>query len=185
MNYPIIFEEWRLVNLPDVVKNYYWISNLGRLKNKKGDIIKPQLINTGYYTYRLYTGNSNKKYKHVLAHRLVKLFFDPIPNPSDFTVNHEDLNKTNNYEWNLTWMTQAENNLHKESNYHLYGVNVYNATFSLEQLKIIINELQKGTSYKEILRLIGLEDTDNNRDYIGNIKRGKTYQREIQNISSG
>ena len=124
---PIFIEEWRLVDLQGVVKNYYWISNSGKLKNIKGQIIKPQLINSGYYVYKLYTGSkkSGDKYKTVLVHRLVKLFFDPIPNPDLFTVNHDDLDHSNNYDYNLTWMTQAENNEHKYQNLHVYGYNHY------------------------------------------------------------
>lgn len=183
---PIFIEEWRLLDLEGVVKNYYWISNSGKIKNAKGQLLTPQLINSGYYVYKLYTGvksnNSRDKYKTFLAHRLVKIVFDPIPNPELYTVNHEDLDHSNNCDYNLTWMTQSENNDHKYQNVHSYGVNNYNSIFNIEQLKTIVLELEKGKSYSEILNIIGIPDTPNNRDYIGNIKRGKTYQREIRNI---
>lgn len=163
-----------------MVPNYYLVNNFGEVKNIKGQYLKPILINSGYLVYALYTGRSNPKYKRVLAHRLVKMYFDPIENPEDYTVNHDDMDKLNNWEDNLTWMTQSENNMERERNYHLYGTGNYHAAFNLSQLKIILEELDKGTRYKDILNIIGVEDTENNRDYIGNIKRGRTYQREIQ-----
>lgn len=179
---PIIIEEWRVVNLEGVVPNYYWVSNTGELRNIKGQIIKPTLINSGYLVYRLYTGDKNKKYKRILAHRLVKMVFDPIENPELYTVNHEDLDPLENALDNLTWMSQSENNEHKQMNMRLDGSRNYQALFSNSDLRIIIRELEKGTSYKEILNILGIEDTWNNRDYIGNIKRGKTYQKEIKDI---
>ena len=39
--------------------------------------------------------------------------------------------------------------------------------------------LTQGFKYREIVDSIGLEQTPNNRDLIGNIKRGITYQREL------
>ena len=52
----------------------------------------------------------------------------------------------------------------------------------IEDLIIIWNELKKGTKYADILVLIGKEVTDNNKDSIGNIKRGITYRRELENL---
>lgn len=176
---PIAFEEWRYVDIDGVIKNYYLISNMGTLVNIKGQIIKPYQINSGYYIYKLYTG-SIPKYKSILVQRLVMMTFHPIENPELFTVNHENRDPSENMDYNLSWMTQSENNLEKERNGHYFGSNNYHAIFNQQQLKIIVNELEKGTKYKDILNIIGIEDTPNNRDYIGNIKRGKTYQREIK-----
>lgn len=45
------------------------------------------------------------------VHRLVAEAF--VPNPDNLpTVNHEDLDKSNNSASNLTWMTQGDNNRH-------------------------------------------------------------------------
>ena len=180
---PIYFEEWKLVDIEGVVKNYYYASNTGKVMNIKGQIIKPTLINSGYLVYRLYNGNKQPpKYKHILAHRLLMLLFHPVDNQDELTVNHKDNDKLNNFDHNLEWMTYHENNMHKVITQYQYGTNIYNSIFTIEQLKIIYYELQKETSYSDILKLIGMEDTKNNRDYIGNIKRGKTYKREINEI---
>ena len=113
------------------------------------------------------------------------MIFDPIENYNNLTVNHDDLMKFNNYINNLTWMTPSENNNHIQENLRLYGSNNYKATFTRDQLIVIINELSKNTPYSEILTILNLPNTDNNRDYIGNIKRGKTYQKEIRDILNG
>lgn len=51
------------------------------------------------------------------------------------------------------------------------------STFSEEQVQRICEMLQEGIySYTDILNKLGLESNDNNRDYIGNIKRRITYK---------
>lgn len=108
--------------------------------------------------------------------------FYPIPNPEKYTVDHLNMDPLVNEYWNMEWVDQKENNRRKNLNNHSHGVGNYQSIFNLDQLKIIVQELEKGTSYREILNIIGIEDTPNNRDYIGNIKRGKTYQREIREL---
>lgn len=178
---PIIIEKWLPVNIEGVVKNYYLISNTGMLKNIKGQIIKPIIINTGYYTYKLYTG-TKPKYKTILVHRLVMMTFNPIENPEKYTINHINMNVADNNIYNLEWCSQEENNQEKITYYHSYGSNIYNSLFSIQDLPIIVNEINKGTKYKEILKMLGKEVTKNNMDYIGNIKRGITYQRELKEL---
>lgn len=176
---PINFESWKLIDEEGVIKDYYYISNFGRVKNKEGQFLKPQLINSGYLTYRLYTGSLvSPRYKTFLAHRLVMQYFHPIPNPKEMTVNHDDLDKFNNYDDNLSWMTQKENNDYKFTNKDPRVMYTDRRGFSNDQLLVIFEELDKGTSYKDILLKLGLPDTYNMRDYVGNIKRGKTYKED-------
>ena len=179
-----LIEEWKTVDIPGVVPNYYQISNHGRLMNAKGQILKPIPIYNGYYAYALYTGkkNINEKYIRVFVHRLVLMYFNPIDNPEDFTADHWNTDKSDNNLLNLRWKTQAENNELSLAHYHKYGHNHYAAKFTDEDLIIIWNELKKGTKYADILVLIGKEVTDNNKDSIGNIKRGITYRRELENL---
>lgn len=182
---PIVFEEWKFVNDARVIPNYYEVSTFGRVRNPQGQILKSYLINSGYYVYKLFSKPDDKhknRYKTVLAHRLVKETFDPVENQNELTVNHDDLIKAHNFLYNLSWMTQAENNLHKINNLHVYGSKNYQAAFTREQLRIIVSELEKGTKYKDILIKLGIDPNANNQDYIGNIKRGKTYQKEIRDI---
>ncbi len=101
------------------IKGYeglYQISNLGRVKSFRGSaklgkpkefILKPCLINSGYYVVTLYA-NNRKKHKFQV-HRLVAETF--IDNPQGFPcVNHKDEDKTNNCVSNLEWCTYQYNN---------------------------------------------------------------------------
>ena len=80
------------------------MSNLGRVKNKHGRILKPE-IRTGYYSVDL--RKNGKRYKFRI-HRLVAEAF--IPNPDDLPeVNHKDENKLNNIASNLEWCDSTYN----------------------------------------------------------------------------
>lgn len=97
----------------DVVgyENKYQVSNLGNVKSLV--FSKPKLLNqysdkNGYLITRLW--NKNKP-KHCKVHRLVAEAF--IPNTDNKpTVNHKDLNKSNNHVSNLEWMTRKEQSEH-------------------------------------------------------------------------
>lgn len=112
------------------IKNYenkYQVSNSGRIKSLKKDIIlKPSVHYKGYLEVKLYKNNSSKVFK---IHRLVASAF--IPNPENKPqVNHIDGNKQNNCVDNLEWNTQSENQLHafrnklnRGSMYAKYSIN--------------------------------------------------------------
>ena len=86
------------------VKGYeglYQVSNLGNVKSFKESaklgkpkelILKPHLINSGYYVVTLYSKKNKRKFQ---VHRLVAETF--IPNKEGLPcVNHKDENKLNN-----------------------------------------------------------------------------------------
>ena len=179
---PITVVETKVVDIDGIKKDYYYANNIGELYNKSGKLVKPRLINSGYHDYCLSSGQKNPKYKHITAHRLFKTVFDPIENSESMTVNHINRNRFKNELSNLEWKTQKENNDEKYRNCNYGGSNNYKATFNMEQLIVIVNELNKGTSYSDILKILGMEVTDNNKDYIGNIKRGITYKEEVNMI---
>ena len=182
---PIEFIEEKVIDIDGVKKDHYIINTLGEMRNINGNIIKPKKINSGYYVYNMTNGEKgkDKKYKHLLVHRLVKLSFDPIENFDEITVNHINMDKSDCRLSNLEYMTQSENNNAKYKTVVDTGTERYNAAFTKEQLRIIVNELDNGEkSYKEILELIDMECSKNNCDYIGNIKRGITYKEEVKEI---
>ncbi len=81
----------------------YFISNLGRIKNKNR-ILKPTTDNNGYLSF-----NNN------LIHILVAKSFVDNPNKKQI-INHKDGNKTNNNYLNLEWVTTSENVIHAINN---------------------------------------------------------------------
>lgn len=89
----------------------YQVSNWGRVRNaKRNIIIKPYLNHKGYEKVSLSRGTKGNTNKHRV-HRLVAQAF--IPNPNNLPqVNHKDGNKRNNSVSNLEWCTNAQNAHH-------------------------------------------------------------------------
>jgi len=99
------------------IKGYedlYQISNLGRVKSIRNNIIKkPSVLPKGYLQICL---NKKGKSKYVSIHRLVAQAF--IPNQNNLPcVNHKDCNPQNNNVSNLEWISYKDNNNYK--NHHL------------------------------------------------------------------
>lgn len=87
---------------------YYYITEEGRLHNRKTNHWHKGSISGGYLKYDLRW--HNKKYSK-LAHRLVAECF--LENPNNLpAVNHKDGNKLNNLYTNLEWITISDNNFH-------------------------------------------------------------------------
>lgn len=96
-------EEWRQI----VGTDGYEVSNLGRVRNKHGRILKDTNgKDKGYCSISLWFGNVHRK---PYVHSLVATAF--IPNPHGYkVVNHKDRNRSNNRVDNLEWTNLAQNN---------------------------------------------------------------------------
>lgn len=91
----------------------YQVSNLGNVRNKKREILKPQPRRHGYLSVWLY-GNgvrSKRGGKQYSVHRVVADAFCPNPNKLS-EVNHINENKTDNRACNLEWCTHKQNSNH-------------------------------------------------------------------------
>ena len=114
-----MIEEWREI---EDYEGYYEVSNIGRVRRKKGEtiykdgrvanfsetILKASLNQKGYL--RVYLSIKSKKITKTV-HRLVAETW--ILNPENKkTVNHKDLDKTNNMVDNLEWLSNKENMQH-------------------------------------------------------------------------
>jgi hypothetical protein len=109
----------------------YFISTRGRVKNKRNNIMKPNL-NDGYYQIGLYT---NKKRKYFLVSRLVAIAF--IPNPHNLPqADHINKNRTDNNVGNLRWLSAMENTQSVNKTVNIGCVCKDHYTF---QAKLIIN----------------------------------------------
>ena len=84
----------------------YAVDSLGNVLSKKGWILKPQLINSGYLAVTLRVGNRSY---HITVHQIVWVFFNNLDVPQ---INHIDGNKLNNCPQNLEQSTQSHNNKH-------------------------------------------------------------------------
>lgn len=86
--------------------NFVW---KGLPKNRlfKGKVLKPKYDKDGYESYCL-TFEQNKK--HVRGHRVVAEAFVSNHNCLD-VVDHKDAVVTNNFSWNLQWMTSTQNTI--------------------------------------------------------------------------
>jgi hypothetical protein len=113
-------EEWREIPT-ELLLSKYQISNLGRIKNKRTQYILSQNPRKdGYVSNTLFLDDNTQKSKivHVLV---AKTFIDnPLNKP---TVNHINMNKSDNRVINLEWATYSEQS-YKE-NKSPYKINGY------------------------------------------------------------
>ena len=130
-------EIWKEIDIENEDTKGYYISSLGRFKNKKGVIMcnyKPH--HSGYIYLRV----NIKKYA---LHRLVALTFITNLENKPF-VNHIDGNKLNNKVENLEWVTCSENNLHAHKRGLTNGHKRKIIQYDLE-----MNEIKKFDTIKE------------------------------------
>ena len=92
--------------------DYFLVSNGDLFSLKYKCFLIKQLDRKGYNYYSLRNNKEEKKFK---THRLVAIYFlEPIKGKD--IVNHKDLVKTNNWDWNLEWVTHQENVDHAKIN---------------------------------------------------------------------
>lgn len=128
----------------------YQISNMGRVKNTKRNIIMRPSKSSGYYAINLY---SNSKQKRFTIHRLVATFF--VPNPKNLPcVNHIDGDKSNNLASNLEWCTHKENSKHAFENNLLKSSTLYKPK-KLNQYDLNGNFIKQWNSQKEARDVYG------------------------------
>ena len=104
-------ELWKNI---DIATNYE-VSNLGNIRNiKSGQILNPGISGNGYKQVSLKM-NDTGKFKKQYVHRLVAQYW--LDNPENKReVNHKNLDRTDNRDENLEWLTSSENQKHKFEN---------------------------------------------------------------------
>lgn len=99
-----IEEIWK--QLPNIDKNQYAISNLGRIINTKTKVFVRAYIHKSRDNYYLRVALGKKKY---MVHVLVALMFHEKPNTDCTEVHHRDFNTLNPAATNLEWATRYHN----------------------------------------------------------------------------
>ena len=88
----------------------YEVSDLGRVRNSRGTVLKDRILWTGYNRAAL---NKNGCAKSHFIHRIVcAAFIGPIPVGKE--VNHIDGDRLNNRIENLEYVTRKENAAHRK-----------------------------------------------------------------------
>jgi len=132
------------------IKNFdghYQISNLGRIKSIKSNIImKQNLKRNGYLNIKLC--KNNKEY-YLSVHRIVaENFIDNSDNKPQ--VNHINKIKSDNRLENLEWVTMSENMIHSSLTQIKKGVNLSNKDYVIDQLDNEVWKRIKGHDMYEI-----------------------------------
>lgn len=149
----------------------YQISNLGNIKGKKGNVLKPQLQKDGYYHIQLY---KNGKAKGFLIHRLVIINFIS-PYVEGFEVNHIDGNKLNNELSNLEWVSHKYNMIHAKENGLMKPKKLYNNKNACK--KVIDNDSNIiYNSVGEASRAIGISQS-----HLSNMLKGRLKNKTSMN----
>lgn len=157
----------------------YQIYQNGDVKHNLKQVKKtPQIDKDGYLVVNLYEGG---KYKTKKIHRLVAETF--IPNPQKKPeVNHIDGDKTNNWYWNLEWVTTKENHLHaykiglRNDNHfkgmtHSRGMGNPKAKLNDTSVRMILKQLNKGFTTKQVAVQFGVSQST-----IQRIRSGKLWK---------
>ena len=97
-----MIEQWK----PYPFNNNYEVSDFGRVRNKKGLVLKQQVNPDGYYKLNL---NRNSKKTTEKVHRMVMYTFCWSDEAKYLTVDHLDCDKLNNRLDNLEWVTMRDN----------------------------------------------------------------------------
>ena len=86
----------------------YRVSNLGKVRNKNGEILKQGIKRTNGTCYKIVNLWKDGRYYKKYIHRLIAEAF--IPNPNNLPmINHKDEDGTNNSIDNLEWCTREYN----------------------------------------------------------------------------
>lgn len=99
-------EIWREIKTFKNVRNKYYISNLGRIMNKKGEIMKTQPDKDGFLKKVFYIEQiqGKKITETYMVHRLVALHFLECTCNSLQYVHHINGNNQDNRACNLKWI---------------------------------------------------------------------------------
>ena len=145
-------EQWKPVR---DYEGFYEISDRGRLKSLRRDIIMKPAANRGGYLY-INLWNKNRYRDCRSIHRLVLESFISI-RPFGYECDHIDSNPSNNCLQNLEWVTPEENTRRMHLLNNQKGQNHPNAILNDEKIRQIREEYAVGkTTYKRLAQKFGV-----------------------------
>lgn len=189
-NYMIKIEDEYWIDIGNFIvpgiNPYYKISSWGRVYSYNRNIIMQQRINnSGYLMITLSTIHGPMD---ILVHRLVLSAFAPILNSKLYQANHRDGNRLNNNILNLEWCDYSYNNYYirlldnTPKQFTIFDNMIPNGSnnkFSIidrSLVPMICEQLELGTPYKDICKIIGIDDNEQNITCIGGIFRRTNFK---------
>ena len=162
-----IDEEWRPFIYASTDSGWK-ISNYGRVKNRKGELVTLHYDKDGYTRFCFYIPKDDEIYLNdkpihsvVKTHRAVALAFIDNDDPKKDIVMHKNDIPDCNFAINLKWGTSKENmddkRLSNRSFYHR-GEETTMSKFKEKDVHFICNCLEHKMSYGEIIASAGYRD---------------------------
>ncbi len=157
-------EKWQPV---EGFEGLYWVSNEGRLKNRKGHILARRIRKKdGYNVAQLYRKGVGPKYLQV-SRLVLAAFVGPCPDGHEAA--HNNGNPNDDRLCNLRWATHKSNMLDRER----HGTTVKGerhpaAKLTEEQVRSI---RRSAKSHRQLASEFGVSSFS-----VGQIKRGNTWE---------
>lgn len=179
-----IYDDEYFVRIEDIdyIKDYYWISNYGRIYSSKSKkILTPFTDRDGYFRIELAVTNRNIG-KKFYVHRLVAKMFVPGYFEGAM-VNHINSNRQCNHVDNLEWVTAQGNSDHAKEFGFLLVNNTsefrnLNSAHNIDTAETICKLISDGYTNKEILKLYDFDskrEKKNFNTFINDIRGKRSF----------
>lgn len=159
-------EHWK----PILGFSKYYASDMGRFKKylTEYDCFKLLTTSPNKNNGRLYIRmvNDNGENKNLMAARIIAHLFCNGHSEVNNTVDHIDMDVTNNKAENLEWVSQAENNRRKNLVYDGHKSYSKNGKFK----EIVLNRIYHFKTISALARFLGVSETQANRYISGETK---------------
>lgn len=176
----LVPEQWiQICSIPILydVSSTYFISNHGRIYNKKTNNLIPKNINyekDKYINITLTKSDGSKRQE--MMQRLVMYCFNYIPGCEILEVNHIDGVKYHNWIWNLEWSTHQQNISHAwKSRLFKIGEDKSSSKMTNKEIENLCMLLEQGFSPTQITKMINNSQVNIER-ILYNILNGASWK---------
>lgn len=144
---------YKYIEMKDVVPERYMVSEEGEIFSVKlNRVLTGQKDKDGYIRVTLRDNNGKRVTKYI--HRIVAETFLPLPEHSNYEIDHIDGCRTNNKLSNLRWLSSGDNNRVR----HYTAKGSRNGKSKIDELcaTIVCDLLQEGYSCPRIARQLNI-----------------------------